>query len=103
MGFAHAVVAVGIMLPVFSRALHPIGISMVDVGRQLARPLLGAAAAGTAGVLTVHVLGEGFAGLAVGGLVIVAVYAAVGAPPAELRALPGLVRRRRVEVAPAGE
>ncbi len=102
-GFAHAVVAVGIMLPVFSRALHPIGISMVDVGRQLARPLLGAAAAGTAGVLTVHVLGEGFAGLAVGGLVIVAVYAAVGASPAELRALPGLVRRRRVEVAPAGE
>ncbi len=100
-GFAHAVVAVGIMVPVFVRALRPLGITMADFGLQLARPLLGAAAAGAAGVLAVHVLGENFAGLAVGGVLIVAVYAAVGASPAELRMLPRMVRRRRVEVAAA--
>lgn len=102
-GIAHALVALAIMLPVFARSLHPLGISIVDVAAQFTRPLLGAAAAGAAGILAVHVLGESLPGLVVGGLAIVSVYAAIGASPAELRSIPRLVRTRGVDVTPATE
>jgi len=100
-GLAHALVAVLVVLPVFAWALRPLGMGVGDVAAQFARPLLGAAGAGAVGLLVVHVVGEGFAGLVAGAAAIVVVYAALGATPAELRSLPRLVRRRGVEVAPA--
>jgi O-antigen/teichoic acid export membrane protein len=94
----HAVVAWGVMVPLYTAMLARSGLAPRRVAAQVTRPLLvalggGAAAAGVGGfVLGAHATGArapvALGALIAGGVLLVAVYGAAAARLSELRSLP---------------
>lgn len=90
-GIGHVLVAGCIITPLFVAAVRPEHITISALIAAVARPLAGAAAATVAGIAVLHVVGNGFAGLAATGSTIVAVYAVTGVSMSELKSLPRIV------------
>jgi PST family polysaccharide transporter len=77
---AHAGVAVVVVAPAYALVLRRAGVSLRDMAAQLSRPAAGTVAGAAAGVAVVLWIGEDLVQLAVGGVLIAAVYAAIVFP-----------------------
>jgi len=90
-GIGHVLVAGLLITPMFVAAVRPEHITVGALASAVARPLAGALVAAGAGIVVLHLVGNGFAGLAAAGSTIVAVYAVTGVSFAELASLPRVV------------
>jgi PST family polysaccharide transporter len=90
-GIGHVLVAGCIITPLFVMAVRPEGITARALAVAVARPLAGALLAAAAGIVVLHVVGTGLAGLATSGSTIAVVYAVAGVSIAELTSLPRIV------------
>ena len=77
---AHAVVAVGVVIPVYALLVSRSGVVLGDMARQLRRPVLGLALAGLGGAVVLTAIPHPFLELAVGGIVVVVAYVGVVHP-----------------------
>jgi PST family polysaccharide transporter len=83
---AHALVSIGVAVPLAMFMLHRIGVPLQPIARSLARPLAAAVFAIALGFATIHLLPfSTFGQLVMGGTVIVASYVLTGFPIRELR------------------
>jgi len=91
-GIAHAIVALAVASPLFMLGARAVGVRLGPLGRDLARPLFGAAVAAGTGIALQQVVHGAWSEVLLISPVMVAAYVVVGLP---WKDLPGLRRARR--------